>query len=268
MSISLAHYAGFLSKVPLQIVAASGSDLIIGVTGTFIFYISFCAIMSRVMVGILLPFLLTILLFAGRVEQGFRLKSISKKKKFIKHYNYMVANENIFVTLVQLVVFLPLMLKLYVDTEYSVPFIVLAITAILFVVLSGLFRTKFLLQCSWNKFTNRMKCRPVEKDHVTSAVIFTAISSLVILSYVMGLMRMDLLKSATPQQITNPYYQGYANLLASSGSFVLIYQHVNGEARYMYLASGYALAVESKPMSFPLLGSESPAPNKKLNADK
>ena len=262
VSISLAHYAGFLSKVPLQIVAASGANLILGVTATFIFYISFSAILARVIVWFFLPFLLLLFVATGRAEHGFKLKGMSKKKKFVKNYNGMIENENLIVLLAQLGMFALIMPGLYLDPKFSWSSATLFVVVLFLVVLSGLFRAKFLLLFNIDSYMKRLKKRSDEKINAVSAALFTAITALVVSSYAMGLMRVNMLTMSEPQQITNRYFIGYANLLASSGSSALVYEKADGKARYMYLTADYALAVESEPKSFPLLGSESRSPNK------
>lgn len=253
VSISLAHYAGFLSIIPLQIVAASGSDLAFGVTATFLFYISLSAIMARVIVGIFLPLVLPAIVIAGRIEHGIRLKSLSKKKKFVKSYNVLLESENLFVVASQLVIFTFILFGLYLEPKPTWSSVTLIIVVLILVILSGLFRAKFLLVFDINKYISMINKRPVEKVNAVSALFFTVVAAMVVFSYVIGLMRINTLISSQPQQITNRYFKGYANLLASSGSSALLYQKQNGNERYMYLTADYALAVESKPKSFPLL---------------
>lgn len=70
VSLSLAHYAGFLFQVPSQIVAVAGLPLAKGVTSTFLFYVFFCAVIARVATSIFQLLLLPMLAVSDRVERG------------------------------------------------------------------------------------------------------------------------------------------------------------------------------------------------------
>lgn len=254
VSISLAHYAGFLSELPLQIVAASGSDLMLGVTTTFIFYISFSAILARIIIWFFLPFVLFIIAVTGRAEHGLKLKRMSKKKKFVKNYKNMLKNENSLVVLAQFIIFILIMQGLYLNLEFTWMYASLFIVTLFLVILSGLFRANFLLLFNIKQYLNRLNNRPNEKVNAVSAALFTAVTTLVVTSFAMGLMRVNTLTKSKQQQITNHYFNGYASLIANSGSSTLLFEKADGKSRYIFLTANYALAVESKPKSFPLLG--------------
>ena len=53
LSLSMAHYAGFLMRVPLSSVAVAGAPLAGGVTATFLFYMFFCLVIARVMAAMM-----------------------------------------------------------------------------------------------------------------------------------------------------------------------------------------------------------------------
>jgi len=257
ISISLAHYAGFLSNAPIPVVTAAGGDLIIGVTGTFIFYISFCAVISMVIVNFALPPISVFGVFASRAMHGLKFKNISGKKKFIKEYNSAMEKERPFCTVAQALFLLILIPGLYLDFEFSMLSASVLALAIVLIVLSWLFRAKFLLVLNVKNFVKRVKSRPSEKINMASATLFTVVSVSVLAAFVLGAMRIDMLMNSPSQQITTPYFKGYANLLASSGSSVLILEKHEGQARFMYLTPDYALSIESEAGAFPLLGNDS-----------
>lgn len=252
-AISFAHYAGFIMELPLQIMAASGGALVTGVTATFVFYVALCAVVSRVGIGMVQPFLLLFLVGAGRAEQGYRLASWKKKRKFVRSYNNLMDNEGYYWLGAQVLFFVTLMPALYLKFTLTWKSGLGLLIVLLFISLAVLFRARFLLSLSWTFFMRRFKKRTASKTNVASALFVTIASALVVASFIMGSMRMAFLKSAQPQQITNEYFTGYANLIASSGSSTLLYEHADGKARYIYATPSYALAVESAPKSFALL---------------
>jgi len=256
-SISLAHYAGFLSAVPLQIVAASGPDLALGVTATFLFYTSFSAILARIVAPFLITYILVMLVFIERAEHGTKLETLSKKKKFVRSYSSLIDNETYLATALQIGLFIIIMSATYLEPSPSWTSATLLTIASILLALPGLLKTRFLLLLNIKKYLNRIYKRPHERARAISAGLLTTITALVVSSYTMGLMRINMLTNSEPQQITNRYFKGHANLLATSGSSALVYEKINNQERYMYLTADYALAVESEPNSFSILGSKS-----------
>lgn len=252
-AISLAHYAGFILWLPLQIMAASGGALAAGVTATFVFYVALCAVVSRVVIGMVQPFLLLYLVGAGRVEQGYSLQSWKKKRKFVRSYNNLMDNEGYYWLSAQVLLFVTFLPTIYLEFTLTWKSGLGLLIVLFFISLVVLLRARFLLSLSWTFFVRRFENRTASKNNMASALLVSIASALVVASFVMGSMRMASLKSAQPQQITNEYFTGYANLIASSGSSTLLYEHAEGKARYIYVTSDYALAVESTPKSFALL---------------
>lgn len=253
VSIALAHYAGFVFNLPLQILAASGRSLAPGVTATFLFYVGLCAVVARVGIGILQPILLLQLLTTDRVEHGIELSNIRKKRKYVRSYHQLLKNEGSVWLVCQAILFTTLILWLYIDFTLTWTSGLSVLTALLLIVITGLFRSKFLLMPRWVVFKKRLKNSSSSQANVASAAFVTITSALVVTSFLMGHMRMELLVKSAPQQITNDYFSGYAKLIANSGSSTLLLEENDGNYRYIYVTSEYALTVESKPKSFPAL---------------
>ena len=150
-----------------------------------------------------------------------------------------------------------LMSGLYIDFEFSLLSASVLSLATVLIVLSLLFRSKFLLVLSAKKLSKRLKSRPSEKVNMASETLFTIVSASVVAAFVLGAMRINMLINSSPQQITTPYFKGYGNLLASSGSSVFILERSEDQERYMYLTPDYALSIESETGTFPLLGNDS-----------
>ena len=252
-SISLAHYAGFISELPLQIVAAAGGTMASGVTATFLFYVALCAVLARVTVGILQLFLLPQLFFTDRAGHGFKLQGIGNIRKYVRSYNRLLHNEGYIWLSLQVIIFLICLLGLYIDFNLSWKSVLVISLALLVITLSGAFRTRFLLFLHWKPFIKRIRQRNSFRLNVASAAFVTIASALVITSFFIGQMRMTLLKTENSQQIINPYFVGYAKLLASSGSSTLLFEEDKGNERYIYTTREYALASESIIKSFPML---------------
>lgn len=249
-SMSLAHYAGFVMELPLQIISAAGSTLVPGVTTTFLFYVALCAVLARVTIGFLqVPMLAQFILF-DRIEHGKTLHNTKKKRKYVRSYNKLLRNEGYIWLGLQATSFVILLCILYIDLSITWKPAIGIFIAISLVALSGAFRSKLLLILSWEIFIKRVKNRSAFRLNVGSASFITLASALVVTSFALGAMRMTNLKNATPQQISNHYYSGYANLLASSGNTTLAYEKKDGNVRYIFTTPDYAVGVESKQKSF------------------
>ena len=249
-SISLSHYVGFIVDLPTGIVAASGGSLVAGVTSIFIFYLTFSVIFAKVFTAILQPFLFPLYILISRLLLGLKLTGLRKRKKFVRDYNGFVNTESYTLLTMQVVLATIIMGILYLEPPTNKKSAIVVLSALLILLTVFLFRARFFLLCNPRLFFNRIRKREKDKSIAITGVIVTLITFSIVASFFIGSMRMTLLKKNKPQQITNSYFRGYANLLASSGLSALIYEKRNNEYRYMYITNDYALAVESNPNIF------------------
>lgn len=252
-SICFAHYAGFILYLPTQIVAAASSSLATGITLTFLSYVMICAVFARVIVGFFQTFLPPITLLITRFENGVNLKAMKRKIKYVESYDGVLKMDSIVWLFFQMMTFIFLLLVLYVDVNYSNRGLGLFLLVSLFMILSWALRSKLLLVGNINGFIRRIKRRQKFKANAISASLLTFATTLILVSFLMGKMRVNMLKEASPQQITNSYFIGYANLLASSGTASLLLERDGDYRRYIYATSEFVLTVESEPKHFPKL---------------
>jgi len=240
-------------QLPLQIIAAAGGTMAPGVTATFLFYVTLCAVLARVTIGLLQLFILPFLLLTDRVEHGFKLQILGKKRKYIRTYNNLLHNESYIWFGLQVLIFAISLLGLYIDFKLTLLSGGAIFVVLFFTGLSGAFRSRFLLILSFSRFIKRIKHRNSFRLNAASAAFMTFASALVVTSFITGSMRMAMLKEEKPQQVTNQYFAGYAKLLESSGTSTLLFEEDKDRARYIYTTAEYALTIESKPNAFPML---------------
>lgn len=256
VSLSLAHYAGFLMKVPLQIVAVAGMPLAKGVTATFLFYVFFCAVFARVLTSILQLAFLPFLAATDRLERGFRRRMDWRHQRhFVRSHSRIIKWEGYIWIFIQAVTFLLLMLAIYV--KFTITWIsgVGLFISITLIVLSGLVRSGFFLQPKPSTFIRKIKSRPKVSGRATSAVFVTATAALVIVAFFMGSMRASLLRDQEPQIIVTKEFTDMATVIASSDGSLLLFQKQGVEFRYIYSAPEFTASIETKSV-FPPLGTK------------
>ena len=254
ISITFAHYAGFLSSIPLPIVAAAGADLALGVTATFTFYISLCAILSKIISYIIMTLVSPVVIALYRAECGFKLLKFNQKRKYIENYKRYLKNENWISIVLQLIVFIIAIKAIYFEFEFTIKSISISIIGFIFIIISGLLKANFFLSSNLKSYKKRIRIREKEKINAIHSFLLTSILTLLLISYISGVMREEMLANAAQQQITNKYFCGYASLIASSGDSVLILEKEGKLKRYMYLTKDYGMA--TGPKSFQLLGNK------------
>lgn len=256
VSLSLAHYAGFLMKVPLQIVAVAGMPLVKGVTATFLFYVFFCTISARVMASALQLFVLPVLAVIDRLERGFRRKmDWSHQRRFVRSHSQTIKWEGYIWIVIQALFFLLLMLGIYVDFTITWITGVWLFISIVLVFLSGLVRSGFFLQPKPSTFIRKIKKRPARSGRAASAVFVTTTAALIIIAFFMGGMRASLLRDQKPQMIVTKEFTGMATVIASSEGALLLFQKQGDELRYIYSAPEFTASMETKPV-FPPIGTK------------
>ena len=175
VSLSLAHYAGFLMSVPLQIVAVAGVRLANGVTATFLFYVFFCAVSARVFTSIIQLIALPFLAASDRLERGMRRKmDWSHRRRFVRTHSQTIKWEGFAWLIVQALLFLLLMLGIYV--EFTMTWLSGAglFVSIVLVMLSMLVRSGFFLQPKPRTFIRKIKARRRRYGRAASAAFVTS----------------------------------------------------------------------------------------------
>lgn len=256
ISLSLAHYAGFLMNVPLQIVAVAGMSLAKGVTATFLFYMFFCAVFARVFTSMLQLVVLPFLALTDRLERGFSRKmDWTHQRRFVRSHTQTIKWEGHIWIAIQAFLFLLLMLGIYV--EFTITWIsgVGLFTSIVLVLLSGLVRSGFFLQPSPSTFSRKIKKRPARSGRAASAAFVTITAALILVAFFMGGMRASLLRDQEPQMTMTKDFTGMATVIASSEGALLLFQKQGIELRYIYSTPEFTTSIETKPV-FPPIGSK------------
>lgn len=252
-SLSLAHYAGFLMKVPLQIVAIAGLPLAKGVTATFLFYVFFCAVFARVLASILQLIILPFLALNDRLERGFSRKMDWKRqRRFVRSHSQTIKWEGYVWIAIQAFLFFLLMLGIYVNFTVTWNSGIALVTSIVLVVLSGLVRSGFFLQPNPIIFSRKITTRPTCSGRAVSAAFVTITAALIVMSFFMGGMRASLLRDQEQQRITTKTFNGMATVIASSEGALLLFQKQGAEFRYIYSTQDFATSIETKPVFSPI----------------
>lgn len=253
LSLSLAHYAGFLMKVPLQIVAVAGMPLAKGVTATFLFYVFFCAVFARVLTSILQLAVLPFIAATDRFESGFRRKmDWSHQRRFVRSHNRSIKWEGFIWIAIQALLFLLMMLSIYVEFAGTWISVVGLFTSIVLVVLTGLFRSGFFLQPQPSSFIKKIRTRRARSGRAASAAFVTTTTALIIVAFFMGAMRANLLRDQQPHPIVTTTFTGSAAVIASSEGALLLYQKQGTDLRYIYSAPEFTASIETKPVFRPI----------------
>ena len=253
VSLSLAHYAGFLMEVPLQIVAVAGLPLAKGVTATFLFYVFFCAVSARVLISILQLIMLPFLAVTDRIQRGFpRRMTWPHQRRFVRSHSDTIKWEGFVWFLMQLLLFVFLMLAIYVKFTMTWLSGIGVLISIMLVILSGLVRAGFFLQPRMRTFIHKIKKRRARFGRAASAAFVTLTAAFIIVAFFMGAMRASLLRDQNPHIVMTKDFTGAATVIASSEGSLLLFQKHGEEFRYIYSASEFTASMETKPVFPPL----------------
>lgn len=253
VSLSLAHYAGFLIEVPLQIVAVAGVPLASGVTATFLFYIFFCAVFARVITAIFQLVALPLLALADRLGPGFRRKmEWPHQRRFVRTHTETIKWEGYVWVAIQALLFLLMMLALYVKFSFTAVSAVGLVASVTFILLSVLVRCGFFLQPKPRTFVRKIKTRHARYGRAASGAFVTATAALTLAAFFMGSMRASLLRDQAPQMLVSKEFTGLATIIASSEGALLLFQKQEKELRYIYSAPEFTASMESKPVFAPI----------------
>ncbi|MYN09202.1 hypothetical protein [Pseudoduganella aquatica] len=254
ISLSLAHYAGFLMKVPLQIVAVAGMPLVRGVTATFLFYVFFCAVFARVLASILQLAVLPFIAVTDRIDPAFHRKmDWPHQRRFVRSHSRTIKWEGLIWIGIQSLMFLLMMLSIYVEFAGTWTSVAGLFASIVLVILTGLLRAGFFLQPKPKTFINKIKARRVRAGRASSAAFVTATAALIIIAFFMGVMRAHLLRDQQEHPIVTKEFSGKAAVIASADGALLLLQKQGAEMRYIYSTAEFTASIETKSV-FPPLG--------------
>jgi hypothetical protein len=255
ISLSLAHYAGFLMKVPLQIVAVAGMPLVKGVTATFLFYVFFCAVFARVLTSILQLAVLPFIGAADRSPDFYRKMDWSRQRRFVRSHSGTIKWEGLIWVAIQSLMFLLMMLSIYVEFSGTWTSVAGLVASIILIIMTGLLRSGFFLQPKPRIFLKKIKARPVRAGRAASAAFVTTTSALIIVAFFMGTMRASLLRDQQEHSIVTKEFVGKAAVIASADGVLLLLQKKESEMRYIYSTAEFTAAIETKSV-FPPLGTK------------
>jgi len=244
VSVSIAHYAGFIMHIPTRIVAVSGATLIPGVTAIFLFYLSLSTVVSRVFFTVILPFVWLAVTILSRFSNGLVLSTFGNKKGFVSSCKGLVANEGLLSYCFQALMSITLMFGLYTDFSFSWRDFFWGCGAFSLFLFLWLLRSGFVCQPNWSKFCLKFKKRQSVKFSVIASAFVTGGSLLVVASFFLGMMRAEQLRSAKPVNITSVNYTGVANVLASTGSATLITGKDENGFWYIYATKDMSVLAE------------------------
>lgn len=257
ISLSLAHYAGFLMDVPLQIVSVAGLQLAKGVTATFLFYIFFCAVCARVITSMVQLIILPGFAISDRLERGLRWKlDWPQQRRFVRSHTQIIKWEGFILIIIKMILFIILISGIYLD--FTATWISAAgiFVPIILAIISILLRSGFFLQPKSRIFIRKVRMRSASYGRLTSAVFVTSTAALVIAAFFMGNMRANLLRKQEQTRIITKEFTGMAAVIASSDGALLMFQKKGSAHRYIYSAPEFTTSVESKNVFQPI-GSKS-----------
>ncbi|WP_062066415.1 hypothetical protein [Cellvibrio sp. OA-2007] len=253
VSLSLAHYAGFLMKVPLHIVAVAGMPLAKSVTATFLFYLFFSAVSARVITSMLQLILLPFFAVLDRLEPGFRRRmNRADQRRFVRSHSRTIKWEGYIWLIIQALFFLLLMLGIYVKFSINLANGVALFASLAFIILSGLVRSGFFLQPKLHTFIRKIKSRPARSGRAVSGAFVTVTGALIIISFLLGGMRANLLREQEPHFVMTKEFSGRATVIASAEGSLLLFQKEGSELRYIYFSTDFTATIETKPVFSPL----------------
>ena len=148
------------------------------------------------------------------------------------------------------------MLLLYVKFTASIFLGFELVVSLVVVFLSWLIRSGFLLQPNISVFIRKIKGRSAHSIRAKSAAFITGTTVLVLVAFFMGNKRMTLLLAQYPQMTSTEKFTGMANILASSGNALLLFQKQEKEIRYIYSSPEFTTSVESINSGFPQIASK------------
>ncbi len=254
VSLSLAHYAGFLMNVPLQIVSVAGLSFAKNVTATFLFYLFFSAVIARVLSSVLQLVVLPFVAINDLPRLG-RPIEWSQQRRFVRSHTQTIKWEGAVWVVVQGFVFFFMMLALYLKfatTWVSVTMLLISVAAI---IASGLMRSGFFLQPKPKSFIRKTTTRPARSGRAISAAFVTTTAAMIVVAFFMGGMRASLLRDQVSQRVVSKEFEGKATVIASAEGALLLYQKEGTEFRYVYSSPEFTTSIESKDV-FPPIGSK------------
>lgn len=253
VSLALAHYAGFLMNVPLQLVAVAGLPLAKGVTATFMFYVFFCAVSARVLTSILQIIVLPFLVVGDRFGRGFQRKmDWPRQRSFVRTHSQTIKWEAVAWIFVQLAFFLLLMSGIYVKFTITWTSGLGILVSVVLAILTVLVRSGFFLQPQPSTFIRKIKTRKARYGRAASASFVTGAAVLIVAAFFMGGLRASLLRDQEPQMIVTKEFTGMASIIASSEGALLLFQKQGSGIRYIYSAPEFTASIGTTPLFPPI----------------
>lgn len=234
LSVSTAHYIGFIRNLPPQVALAGGSLLIAGVTLTFVLFVTAVAVTSRMLAMYIGSVSAMILSHPYDARDIFSMK-IGKRKSILRKMQRLERIEPWIVTIFQVIFFLIFFVAYYVREPYVLPDLPI-LAALFMLLLSLLYRVRFFSvrpSSYWQRLKNP---RGVKFTLNLYSRAFIGVTGLALmLAFVAGEARMRHLQVIAPTGVQAEHYSGTAQILIRYGDMTLLREVINDQESFILL---------------------------------
>lgn len=230
LALVITHYAGFITGFPIWVISAAAVDLFPTFSALFLFYLTFCYSVARVMGFVLSQFIVSMsIFFTGADRRGHKFRWL---RKYVVNYKGRSDEESAYYWGMTVFAGVGLLFLTYV-TPSGFTLSIIPMSAVLVLIFAAVLKTDILV-AKPSKLFRKLKKRPRYRGNLISGMGFVFFGVVLSLSYYAGVLRFERLINEKPIDYASSSLKANLVVLISNRDSVLGIEETESAISWIY----------------------------------
>ena len=234
LAFIVTHYAGFLTSFPIWVISAAAVDLFPTFSALFIFYVTFCYSVARVMSFLVSQFVVAVSIIIDGVDR--RGHKFLWLRKYIKRYKNRSDEESAYYWGLTVFSFVGLMFLVYVRPS-DFTFGSVSVGGLVVLVVAAFLKMDVIV-LSPKRVVRKIIRKSRYRDNLLSSLGFVFFGIILSLSYYAGDLRFDRLTNESPVEYVADGFKSNLIVLISNSDSVLGVEESDSSVSWVYFSKG------------------------------
>lgn len=237
LAFIVTHYAGFITSFPIWVISAAAVDLFPTFSALFIFYVTFCYSVARVMSFLVSQFVVVVSITVDGIDR--RGHKIAWLRKYVRRYKNRADEESVYYWALTAFSFVGLLFLIYVSpndfTFGSVSF------AALFVLVVAAALKMDMIVLSPKRVVVKFVRKARYRNNLLSGLGFVFFGVILSVSYYAGDLRFERLINESPIEYVSDGFKSNLIVLISNSGSVLGIEESEDAVSWVYFSKGVVM---------------------------
>ncbi|RIA36173.1 hypothetical protein DFO61_0635 [Ectopseudomonas oleovorans] len=237
LAFIVTHYAGFITNFPIWVVSAAAVDLFPTFSALFIFYVTFCYSVARVMSFLVSQFVVAVSITTDSVDR--RGHKFLWLRKYIKRYKNRSDEESVYYWGLTTFSFVGLLFLIYVrPSDFTLGSV--SIGALVVLVVAAVLKMDVMV-LSPKRVASKVMRKARYRNNLLSSMGFVFFGVILSISYYAGDLRFSRLINESPVEYVTSGFKSNLVVLISNADAVLGLEETENSVSWVYFSKGVVM---------------------------